>query len=54
MRKIFKHCKTTLCGLAGIFAGVKLIVIGNISEGVTAIATGIGLVFAQDIDFNSK
>ena len=40
--------KTTLSGFAGILTGVVTILKGDLATGVTAILTGVGLVFAKD------
>lgn len=50
MKKIFKNWKTTLFGLTTLLTGIKLCLTGNIPEGISAIASGLGLHFAKDID----
>ena len=50
MKGIFKNWKTTLFGLASILSGVKLILTGHQIEGFSAIASGLGLHFASDIN----
>ena len=49
MKKI-KNWKTTFFGIASVVSGVALILKGNTIEGVTAIATGLGLGVAKDHD----
>ena len=43
-----QNWKTTLAGVSGIIAGISLIVNGHVTEGVSSIVVGIGLLFAQD------
>lgn len=45
--------KTTLAGLGSIFGGVALLVSGQLTEGVTTIIAGIGLVAAKDAEHDS-
>lgn len=53
--KIFRNWKTTVCGLASLFSGVKiLITTGNFTEAVTAISVGVGLIFSKDYDITGK
>ena len=40
--------KTTLSGIASIASGIVGILNGHIQEGSTAIAIGLGLLFAKD------
>ena len=43
--------KTTLSGFSAIVGGVTLIIVkGNMMDGVTAIITGVGLIFAKDFN----
>lgn len=49
MRKIFKNWKTTFCGIATIFTGVKqIITTGDLAGSINTIMLGIGLIFAKD------
>jgi|GEM_PF-2624700 len=43
-----RNPKTTLTGIAGILGGIASIIHGDLVTGVTAIVTGIGLIFAKD------
>jgi len=51
---MFKNWKTSIAGLGSIFTGVALIVKGNLTSGVAAVTTGIGLLFAKDSDVKEK
>lgn len=48
MKKLFKNWKTTFFGLTSVCTGIVLCMHGNFTEGVTAIATGLGLTMAKD------
>lgn len=51
MKNFKKSWKTTLCGFAAIFTGIKTIITtGNFADGITTITVGIGLIFAKDGD----
>lgn len=51
MKNFKKSWKTTFCGLAAIFTGIKTIITtGNFAEALTTITVGIGLIFAKDGD----
>ena len=43
-----KNWKTTFAGIAAVISGISLIITGQIVEGVSAIAAGIGLHAAKD------
>jgi len=45
-----KNWKTTIAGIASVLSGVALIVTGQLIEGVTAIAAGLGLHAAKDAE----
>lgn len=46
-----KSWKTTFFGISTIIGGVAMIITkGALMEGVTAITTGIGIVFAKDFN----
>jgi len=49
MRQMFKNWKTTLFGFTTLLTGIKLILTGHQLEGISAIASGLGLHFAKDI-----
>lgn len=49
MRQIFKNWKTTLFGFTTLLTGIKLFLTGHQIEGLSAIASGLGLHFASDI-----
>ena len=40
--------KTTAAGLAAILGGAAMVLKGNVTEGITSIVAGIGLLFAKD------
>jgi len=46
--------KTTLFGLTSLLTGVTLIIKGQMLEGITSIATGLGLTFAKDHNVSDK
>ena len=48
MKKLFKNWKTTFFGLTTIATGVMMIMKGHVTEGITAISTGLGLAAAKD------
>lgn len=48
-----KNWKTTLAGIASIITGISLIINGQLTEGVSAIVAGIGLIFATDVKSES-
>lgn len=49
MKHIFRNWKTTFCGLATIFTGVKNIILtGDIAGSINTIMIGVGLIFAKD------
>ena len=50
MKQIFKNWKTTAIGIATIVSGIVLIAQGNNPAGMTAVTTGIGLIFAKDAE----
>jgi hypothetical protein len=45
---MIKNWKTSLAGIGSLITGIALIVKGSVTEGVTAIITGFGLIFAKD------
>lgn len=48
MKKI--NWKTTLFGAGSVFTGLAMILKGEVQMGVTAVLTGIGLIFAKDFN----
>tara|TARA_R110000868_G_scaffold119499_1_gene317205 strand:+ start:132 stop:299 length:168 start_codon:yes stop_codon:yes gene_type:complete len=51
MKNLIRNWKTTLCGLAAIFSGLKIaITSGDWSATVNYITIGLGLFFAKDGD----
>lgn len=41
---------TTLFGAGSVLTGIGMFLKGNINDAVTAVLTGIGLIFAKDFD----
>lgn len=52
MKKFIQNWKTSFFGITSILSGAALIFKGQLSEGVTAVLTGLGLVVAKDHDTN--
>jgi len=51
MKSIKKSWKTTICGIAAILTGVKIIITtGDLSSALASVSVGIGLIFAKDSD----
>jgi hypothetical protein len=45
---MFKHWKTSGAGIGAILCGIGCIIKGDLTNGITAIITGIGLISAKD------
>jgi hypothetical protein len=45
--------KTTLFGITALFTGVKLCLLGQFTEGISSICSGIGLIAAKDFDHSN-
>lgn len=43
-----RNWKTTFFGITTTLGGVALILKGNVTEGVSTVLAGIGLIFAKD------
>lgn len=43
-----KNWKTSIAGIATIAAGVALLITGKVTEGITAITAGAGLLASKD------
>jgi hypothetical protein len=55
MKHIFKNWKTTMCGLALVFTGVKQIILtGDFAGSVNTILGGIGLIVAKDFNISGS
>lgn len=55
MKGFFKSWKTSLCGVATILYGVKIILItGDYTTAVNTIMIGFGLLFAKDLDVSGQ
>ncbi len=45
-----KNPKTTFTGIAAVLGGLASIFSGDYVSGITAIVTGVGLIFAKDFN----
>ena len=55
MKDLFKNWKTTFCGLAVIFTGVKgLLTSQDFGSSINTIIAGIGLIFAKDFNVTGQ
>jgi hypothetical protein len=49
---MFKNWKTSLFGLGAIITGIAQLLHGDVTGGVTAVISGLGLVAAKDSTSN--
>jgi len=49
---MLKNWKTSLFGLGAVVTGIATILKGDLSSGITAILSGLGLFIAKDADIN--
>ena len=55
MKNIFNNWKTTLCGLAVIFTGIKGLITGqDFSASINTIIAGVGLLVAKDFNVTGQ